>query len=263
VIDRLISAVKKLTKGVKKMSEKTVSIPVSAFDNGATLAMSLYSQGVDITAKHIVQTFSKNFPFVACVNIAKNNVATNRADVLKAMQHEERKSLIWSEAYNQSRDSGKGKAESVQIANNAVEGIAYDDDESPTRKTSPKSVNPLPAANQNVAKANPGLVEKLLFQFESAKYRVGKNMLNGDYRVTLTNKNTVNRLGKLEGQTVNILPYGEFLVSKAGDSWANLRPVNQPKAESPKAESPKADSDITSRVDKLESMLAKILAAVE
>ena len=239
------------------MSNESVTINVKDLSNGASIAIALYKQGVDITAKGINQTFSGNIPFSECARHARDMVGVSRETVIDMMRVSERASAIFSEVWNQGVADGLTKAEiktrALAASNDAkMQGIAG---LNIPQKSSPKGINPLPVASKKVSQANPGLTEKLIFQFESAGYRVGKNMLNGDKRVTLTNKNSVNRLGKLEGQTVTILPYGEFLVSKAGDSWANLRPVNQPKADSPKAESPKADSPDA-------ALIAKVTAAV-
>jgi hypothetical protein len=250
------------------MSVEKVTINVSSLSNGASLAIELYSQGVDITAKAIAQSFASNIPFMSCAKHARDMVGVDKSTIIQMMKVEERASKTFSEVWAQGVDSKLSK-EQIKInaiaASNEVKAQGIAGLTGLPVKKSVKGINPLPAAKVNPAVE---LAESLLIKFDGVGYRVGKKSIKGVWRVSLQNKNTKNPLAKLEGQTIDMGIYGKFQVLKTGDVYANLEPIANTTptvtAETtPTTPAQTDDSAIAQRVDKLESMLAKILAAVE
>jgi len=240
------------------MSNDTVTIKVSSFGNGASLAIELYEQGVDITAKSIAQSFASNIPFMSCAKHARDMVGVDKSTIIQMMKVEERASKVFSETWQQGVDSKLTKDETKTraiAASNEIKAQGIAGLTGLPVKKSTKGINPLPTA-----KVSPAVefAESLLIKFDGVGYRVGKKSIKGIWRVSLQNQNTKNPLQKMEGQTVDLGMYGKFQVLKTGDTYANLEPIA---SESPTPMTP-AKVESTQPTTPDAALIAQVTSAV-
>jgi hypothetical protein len=271
VINRVISPVEKLTKGVKRIMDGLQSknlLDAIMSGNGAKVAIALYIAGVDIKLKNVNRSFSGSIPFQRCAKVVNDSYGRSRESVLELLDLEARCADVFTHAWDSASDERLGKQAQKEYAIQAesdyrAQEMAKMGVHPLAKKSTP--VSTLPATDRNhikpfnpssaIGKPLPGIeTPGYTFQYEGGKYKVEKqNAGKGDWRVKLTGGRNVFK--SLEGKSVT-LAGKEYRIVKAGETWFNALPVGTVQAEFINDSTPPVqESDIESRVNKMESLL--------